>query len=239
MSKFGGKLFDRYDDTVKVGGSRKDFPTCTVMAVCNKVTHHETDDGMDYLKAHFTVLVVEKGDETEPGQQHTIAFFKRAKTKFFERDTKDLARSLLGLDKEEGSALKTAQVMKTLESGASGVVLRIRAKRTTQESKKEEGKTVSYTNVEYLGRCDKAEILAAIPDKAERLTLFPKGIDAEGRGIGFGEDEGDEDEAPAPKAKGKKAAPVEEDEDEDVPAPRKAKKKPAPVDETDEDEDEA
>lgn len=233
--KFGGKLFDRYDDTVKVGGSRKDFPTCTVMAVCNKITDHETDDGLDYLKAHFTVLTVERGDETEPGQQHTIAFFKRAKTKFFERDTKDLARSLLGLDKEEGSALKTAQVLETLETGASGVVLRIRAKRTTQESKKEEGKTVSYTNVEYLGRCDKAEILAAIPDKAERLTFFPKGLDAEGRGIGFGEEDEDGEEAPAPKRKAKPAA--EEDEDEDVPAPRKARK-PAPVDETDEKSDE-
>lgn len=226
--KFGGKLFDRYDDTVKVSGSRKDFPTCTVAAVCDKVTSEETDDGTDYLKAHFTVLWVERGDETDQGRQHTIPFFKRAKTKFFERDTKDLARAILGMDREQGNALKTGQVLKTLETLASGTVLRIRATQKTQEAKAKDKdgntKTVTFTNIEYLDRLGEADVLEGLGDKKLLKQFFPQGFDDTDRGIGFGEESEEELEAEA------------EPEAEDEPAPPRkpaakapaGKKAPAP-----------
>ena len=215
MSKLGN-LFDRYDNSVKVKGARQDFPTCTVLAVLDKIEALKTDDDepRTYLKSHWTVVSVERG-EIEVGDQKTIAYFKHKKHKFFERDTKALAGACAGLDRSETDALTGSQVNDILSDGAAGRVLRLRCVQKTQESKKEEGKTVSFTNVEYVGRADRDEILAAVEDKATLRRFFPKGLDAEGRGVGFDESAEDEDEAPAPKAKPKAKRPVESSDDED------------------------
>lgn len=221
-----GKMFDRYDDTVKVKGGRKDFPTCTVLAICDRFQMFKTDDDepRSYLKSFWTVMAVERG-EIEAGEQKTIAYFKHKKHKFFERDTKAAAAAFMGLDGEEGDALKKAEIARILEEEAPGRVLRLRCVRKEPvESKSEDGKKKSgFTNVEYVGRIDLDEIKATL-DKKEIKTFFPKGLDAEGRGIGFGEDPEEvenenenenEDEDEAPRKPAKKAKRRVEDEDED------------------------
>lgn len=231
MGKFGKLFTGRYDDTVKTRGGRKDFPTGTFVAVCDKIMAHKTDDDepRTYLKAYFTILAVERGgDDTAVGNQHTIAFFKSGKFKFFERDTKSLAGAVRGLDVEETDALKKETVNEILENEAHGRVLRIRAVQKSQESKKEEGKKKTFTNVEYLGRLDKAEITTLFEDDPKGLKkFFPQGLSKDGRGVGFGDDseeptvenendsEDGDDEEPAPKPKAKAKAKPKADEESD------------------------
>ena len=226
-----GKMFDRYDDTVKVKGGRKDFPTCTVLAICDRFQAFKTDDDepRTYLKSFWTIMSVERG-EVDAGDQKTIPYFKHKKHKFFERDTKAAAACFMGLTGEEADALKKAEIARILEEEAPGRVLRLRCvRKEPTESKAEDGKKRNgFTNVEYVGLIDLEEIRATL-DKKQIKTFFPKGLDEEGRGIGFGE-------VPDEEAEVENENESEEDEDE---APRKKAKKPArkAVDESDDGED--
>lgn len=214
------RLFDKYDDSVKTKGSRRDFPTGTFVVVGDKCESLETDDDQPqlYLKAHFTIISVERG-EADVGGQHTVPYFKKKKFKFFERDTKRLAGAIRGLGTEETDSLKAGTVLKILDQELPGTVLRVRCKAQERQKKGEDdGVTSKWTDVEFVGRLDEEEVMAALDgDKKLLRQFFPQGLDKAGRGIGFGDDAGadDEDEDEAPKVKSKKAKPVVEDDDED------------------------
>jgi hypothetical protein len=108
---FGGS----WQNDATVDGGRNDFTPGDYLVLMTE-NQWISDGEHNRLKVHGVVVhtIQDLGDAKGSGDEVDYAIFKRAKTSFFERDTKKLCRAAENLGRDEANALDEATIYEKL-----------------------------------------------------------------------------------------------------------------------------